>query len=348
MKKVLILYNRLFHYRLPVWNLLARKCQLTVAYSEGSIPQGLDIDFNIIHLPYKRIGPIIWHKDDIRKLASNYDAVIAYGEVRWLKYILLSWLSRVKVFYWGIGVSSSKGYDVDRSKDFIQFFAYRKATGLIFYTDYPINKYIAHGFKRETLFVANNTVEVHPIDSPSGKNYILFIGTLHKRKGLNLLLDNYLVLKKECNLPKLVLVGDGPERNSIKEWIRMNQMDGLIEMKGSVTDQTEKAEIFSKAIACISPKQAGLSVLECMGHGVPFVTTKDAITGGELFNIHDGVDGIVMANESQLSAVIKDISKNPFKYVEMGKKAKLFYDNNRTAQQMADGLWSAVEYALNK
>ena len=33
--RVIILYNKLFHYRIPIWNELADKCNLTVAYSEG-------------------------------------------------------------------------------------------------------------------------------------------------------------------------------------------------------------------------------------------------------------------------------------------------------------------------
>ena len=32
-KKVLILYNKLFHYRIPIFNILADKYDLTVVYS---------------------------------------------------------------------------------------------------------------------------------------------------------------------------------------------------------------------------------------------------------------------------------------------------------------------------
>ena len=34
------------------------------------------------------------------------------------------------------------------------------------------------------------------------------------------------------------------------------------------------------------------------------------------------------------------------KYVEMGDKAQLYYNENRTPQHMADGLWNAVKYAI--
>ena len=344
--KVLILYNKLFHYRIPIWNLLSEKCDLTITYCEGGLPDGIQRNFNVEYIPYKKIGPFVWHKANLRRKAKQYDAVIAYGDIMWVKYMLLPWFSKIKVAYWTIGVTTSDGYDTKPQKDFLFRFFYRKAKALIFYSDNPIAKYLEHGFRRESLFVANNTVEVIETNTPENKDYITFIGTLHKRKGVNLLLESYLALKDKCSLPRLVIVGNGPEFDNITKWITDNNMSNLIEMKGSVIDPVIKADILSHALACISPKQAGLSVLECMGYGVPFVTTKDAITGGERFNIHNNVDGIVMDNEQQLKDVVLDISQSPEKYIQMGKKAKDYYQNYRTPQQMADGLWETICYLI--
>ena len=119
-------------------------------------------------------------------------------------------------------------------------------------------------------------------------------------------------------------------------------------MHGAIYDDHEKANYFARAYACISPLQAGLSVLESMGYGVPFVTVKDAITGGESFNIHNNVDGVVMNSVEELSTVVADIFNNKRKYIEYGKNAKSFYDNNRTPQHMAAGLWRAIQYVLSK
>ena len=344
--KVLILYNRIFHYRIPIWNLLAEKCDLTITYCEGSIPEGIKRSFKTEHITYKKIGPFVWHRANIRKMAKQYDAVIAYGDIMWLKYMFLPWFSNAKVAFWTIGVTTSDGYDTKPQKDFLFRFFYKKAKAIVFYSDHPIAKYVKHGFNRNSLFVANNTVEVLETGIPGNKCCITFIGTLHKRKGLYLLLDAYLALRNECNLPRLVIVGNGPEYDDTAKWIKENNMSELIEMKGSVIDPVQKADILSHALACISPKQAGLSVLECMGYGVPFVTTKDAITGGERFNIHNEVDGIVMENEAQLKNVVLDIAIHSDKYMEMGKKAKEYYQANRTPQQMADGLWDTICYLI--
>jgi len=85
-----------------------------------------------------------------------------------------------------------------------------------------------------------------------------------------------------------------------------------------------------------------------MGYGVPYISSKDAITGGELLNIHNGKDGIIMDDESQLTEVIRDIAMHRDKYLEMGRKAQEFCNEYRTPQHMADGLWNAVKYAMEQ
>lgn len=349
--RVAVLYNKIFHYRIPVWNLLAEKCELTVAYSDGDgkVPDGLTCKFQIMYLPYRKIGKFIVQKANIRKLAKNYDVVVAYGDIAWLKYSTLPWLNKTKVVYHTLGVSASydKGYDSHHEWDKIRKFFYSKANALAFYTSYPIDKYAEMGVPREKMFEAPNTVEVHPIDEHLEKDSLLFIGTLYRQKGLQSLLDAYLNLRENKKLPKLRIIGKGPDSNLISQWIKDNHMEDLIEMMGAIYNIDEKARYFGKAFACISPQQAGLSVLESMGYGVPFITSKNAITGGELQNIHNGVDGVIMETESQLPVIIKDIVEHKEKYIEMGEKAQQYYNDNRTPQHMANGLWKAISYALD-
>lgn len=348
--KVLFLYNKLFHYRIPIWNELAKFCDLTVTYSEGDgkAQNEMGVLFKIIHLPALRLKGIVLQKANIRKLCHEYDVVIAYGNILWLKYSTLPWFNKTPVIFHTIGVSSSygKGFDEHKEWDKIRSFFYSKANALAFYTNYPITKYEAMGIPREKMFVAPNTVAVVPNNGRVEKNTILVIGTLYREKGIQLLLDAYKELRPTCNLPHLNIVGEGPDYNTIHQWIKDNNMQDLIMLCGAIYDIEEKAKYFAQALACISPKQAGLTVLESMGYGVPFVSTKNAITGGEIFNVHDGVDGVIMGSESELTRVLRDISNNPNKYISMGVKAKEFYDNNRTPEHMAKGFWDAIQYVI--
>ncbi|MBD5217480.1 MAG: glycosyltransferase family 4 protein [Bacteroidales bacterium] len=350
--RVLILYNKLFHYRIPVWNVLASHCDLTVAYTQGddSITKEIPCQFKTMHLPAKTFARrFLIHKDNIRKLAKEYDVIVAYGDIAWLKYSTLPWDKNTKVVFHTLGVSANynKGYDEYKKWDKVRAYFYRRAKALAFYTDYPIAKYVKLGIPEEKMFVAPNTVSVQPLKEEREKKSILMIGTLYREKGIQLLLDAYLSLKDSVKLPVLKIVGNGPDYEIIKSWIAKHDMSHLISLEGAVYDISKKAEYFAEAIACISPKQAGLTVLESMGYGVPFITWAKAITGGEMLNIHNGKDGVIFEEDSDLVNIVRDISTNPSIYIGMGREAKKFYDENRTIHHMAQGLWDAIQYAYD-
>lgn len=352
--RVLILYNKLFHYRIPIFNILAEKYDLTVAYSMGQDPVNEQIDFKTIRIPYRKVGRFTFQKGNMYDLCCNYDVVLLYGEIAWIKNTLLTInCSRpFAVVNWSIGVSASYDHAFDRNTFWnqVRYWITKHADALVFYTTYPINKYKQHGFEEEMLFVANNTVAVHPVaDIATTKNCILFIGTLYMQKGIGTLLEAYLkAYKQNNNIPDLYLVGGGEELSKVEQWIKINFLDHKIKVTGPIYDINEKAKYFARAYATFSPSQAGLSVLESMGYGVPFVTTKNAITGGEIFNISNGENGLTLDDPSEIANVILDIAKTPSKYIKLGIAAKEHYDSCRKPEDMAMGLSQAIDYAFNK
>lgn len=227
-----------------------------------------------------------------------------------------------------------------------------KADSLIFYTSYPINRYVEDGgIDRNKLFVANNTVDVtERIEIPKTKKHFLFVGTLYKAKKIFDLLDAY---KIACNLnhqiDTLIIIGNGEEYDNIIQWIDNNNLQNKIKLTGAIYDQKELQKYYKDAIACISPGQAGLTVLNSMAYGVPFVTTENAITGGEIFNITNGVNGIIYKENSRdLANIIIDLSTNKDKVYELSKNAQEYYFSNGTIDVMVDGIKDAVNYALSK
>lgn len=349
--KVLILYNQLFHYRIPIFNLLAENVDLTVAYSLG-FGNEENVNFKVLKLPVYKFGRFVFHNENILKLCNKYDVVIAYGDIAWLKLSTLPFrrYRKFKIIFWSIGVSASydKAFDSIKRWDKMRDFFYKKADALIFYTDYPIKKYLTRGYFKEKMFVAPNTVEVFSNnDMDIKKNSILFIGTLYMQKGLLALLENYkAALSKNSSVPVLDVVGGGEEFNTIQDWIETNNLSKNVTLHGAIYDIEAKASLFAKSFACISPNQAGLSVLESMGYGVPFITKKDSITGGERLNIISNENGVLFEDESQLTDIILDITANPQKYIQMGTNAKNYYRQCRKPIDMANGLFDAIQYVL--
>src|SRR5690554_1939224 len=350
-KKLLLLNSLIPHYRVPVYNALGKHYDLTVAhYGDEIDTKGLtfsQIRFNTI----KNL-PFYWFKENVYKLAQNYDAVLSMAQLRTIPYMTLAFGRRnFSLTYWSIGVTASykKKFDEDKRYDWLRYKWTGRADSLAFYSSYPIKKHLTYGIPREKMFVAENTIEINDkIEIISPKDYFLFVGTLYKEKKIFDLLESYYnASMKNSQFPKLVIVGDGIERDNIIKWLDDRGMSSKVVLKGAIFDSTVLMDIFRKAIACISPGQAGLSVLTSMAYGVPFVTTKDAITGGEIFNIEEGQNGLYYDGTiNGLTETMIYLSEKPKEVYRIAKNGQDFYFENRTIEVMVDGLIQDVEYAL--
>lgn len=348
-RKVLIIQDIIPHYRVPVFNELARYVDLTVVYSDGKAPE--NVQFQPVRLEQTKVLKLFRYHKKSYAMAKTFDAVITMldGSCFTTK-LLCNTAIRKKTILWGIGVAA--GYNIrydscSRTAQSVKKMI-QKVAAAVFYSSYPVEKYSQMGISPEKLFVANNTVSVLPIEVCL-RDTILFVGTLYRAKKIFELLENYKnAYDKNQNLYNLVIVGDGEEYGTVREWIKENGLEKKVQLTGSIFDDEILKTYFSKAIMCVSPDQAGLSVLKSMGYGVPFVCHKDAITGGERFNIEDGVNGLLFDGFECLEKIFLDSIQNKGKYLLMGEKAKSYYLQNRTIPQMVEGFRQAVQFCCDE
>ena len=177
----------------------------------------------------------------------------------------------------------------------------------------------------------------------------MFVGTLYKGKGLDVLIDSFRqALEISGKEARLVIIGDGEMRDDIERHINSNNLQDSVELLGPIFDEIKLAKEFQRSLLCISPNQGGLTCPKSMGYGVPFVCHKDAITGGEIYHITNGVNGIIYQSDKDLIDILVDAINNQQKYIEMGQMAKNYYDNNATIRHMANGAIQAFNYALSR
>jgi len=215
----------------------------------------------------------------------------------------------------------------------------------------PIN-YWNNIIEKKKIFVAHNTVEVDKnLIKTLNKDSILFVGSLYKEKKIFELLNCYFAAIKHFGKNKyyeLNIIGGGNQYNEILDFVKTHGLEDKIKILGPVFDEKLLSHYFSKALLCISPDQAGLSVLKSMAHGVPFVTRENSITGGERLNIKNGFNGIFYKKEEELVNILVDLSLNTNKYLIMGYNANKYYFENATIDHMTSGVIQAITYALNK
>lgn len=348
--KILIIQDTLSNYSIPNFNLISDKFDFTVAYSYCKCDLK-DAKFKTINCPIREIGPFAFYEHTILKEMKKYDVVILSPYFKYINLIILTYLyGRQKTIYYGIGVSASYKNHYN-SKEWVTklFSLYLKTIGAaVFYSEYPINIYSKLGVKKNKMFVANNTVEVLE-QKNAEKNKLLFIGTLYKEKGIVELLFSYLKAYRINNdIYNLEIIGDGPEKEWIKNFVKSNSLGNKVILRGAIYDEKILCCFFSEAIACISPSQAGLSVLKSMGYGVPFVTKKNSITGGEIFNIANGINGVIYDSDDELSDIILNTYNDRSKYIALGNNAKKYYNEHATIEIMSKGFIDAINFVANE
>ena len=358
-KKVLLLQETLVPYRFPIYNIIAKYFQFTVAYiNKGKGVENLSANFQLLPLQTYTLNGVYWIKN-LFSLCNQFDAVITLPHLRCINFCLVPFYfpKKYRALTWSIGVRASyfRAFAInDRMSwsDRIYERIMRKADANIFYTSAPIEKWEKRGFDTNTFFVAHNTVKVLPISlSQIDKRYFLFVGTLYKQKGVDVLIDAYnnaFLNSSMTDFPQLLIVGSGNEEQILKHKVNELNLEHQIKFLGAIYEERELATLFSQSIICISPNQAGLSVLKSMGYGVPYVTQKNAITGGEILNIENGINGIIYDDVSELSQILQDASNNRDKYISMGNEAYHYYHTQATPQIMANGVIDAVNYVINK
>jgi glycosyltransferase involved in cell wall biosynthesis len=165
----------------------------------------------------------------------------------------------------------------------------------------------------------------------SNERIILFVGRLVRRKGLDDLLEAFAILKNELPppKPKLIIVGEGPERGSLKEKAESLGLTNDVEFKGYLTgrdlqQEYERCTIFvlpSKFVQTdVANEGLGLSLIEASMYGKPLVATNH---GGISEIVKNGVNGLLVpeADPTRLSQALRKLLINPRLASEMGSNA---------------------------
>jgi glycosyltransferase involved in cell wall biosynthesis len=291
---VIYVTNKIPNYRKKLYEKLGDSIDLTIAHYGENNPSNF---YKEIKIKNKEGRVFISTPNSIDY--NKYDVVIVWGNLRFyeLYKLLFKKNKNFKLILFGPGVSASytKKYDSDQIVALIYKFLLKKVDAAVFYDHYPVVKYSGKGILPTKLFCAPNTVVINPKKSflEIKKDSFLFFGTLYKEKGTMVLLKAYKQLnsKSKETLPKLNIVGDGPELKKLNNWVTENNLADKVKFHGRITDSNLIEDFFNKSYACISPNQAGLSVIESMAYGVPYVTSKYPITGGEYNAIIEGANG---------------------------------------------------------
>ncbi len=161
-------------------------------------------------------------------------------------------------------------------------------------------------------------------------SFILFLGRLHRRKGVEVLIKAFHQVAKKNPDTQLVVAGDGDEMISLRAQTQQNGVANRIHFVGAVQG-VDKLWLLQNAVCLVLPTPTretfGLVLLEAMTNGKPVIGTK---LGGILDLIEENQNGFLVqpGDADDLAQAIEKMFSDSRRRQEMGlaavEKAKLY------------------------
>lgn len=212
-------------------------------------------------------------------------------------------------------------------------------------------KVLSWGIDSSKIFTGLLTVDISPYlkaERKSQNNRVLYVGSITKRKGVDLLIKSLPFLKKDYALH---IVGNGRE-NDLKELKRLSESYGVsnkIKWCGFLSGDDLIKE-YSEASVFVLPTREdcfGLVLLEALAARVPIVSSIYA--DGAYDIVEPEKNGIMVDpyNTKEMARAIDYILKNPQINKEWAAKSLTIVKKFEFAE-VVKGYQKAIEYACSK
>lgn len=228
---------------------------------------------------------IIWQKGVIKLAAfGTYNNIMFLGEFQilstWIA-ILIAKVRGKKILLWSHGLYGNESYLKKRLR--ILFYSFAQIN--IVYEEKAKQLLINEGFQAETIEVIYNSLNfdkqnliysklengeyVNPINFFNDKSLhtVFFVGRITPQKKINELIDSLSILNNKGVKYNLLIIGDGPILNKLKNEYNNFVELGWLHFYGSTYDENELANLIFHSDLCVSPGNIGLTAIHSLTYG---------------------------------------------------------------------------------
>jgi len=203
----------------------------------------------------------------------------------------------------------------------------RKVDNIQCVSEYTRDMLRAAGYPEGSLLMIPNAVDLkrftpRPIGArePGAPMTVAYVGRIRPVKGVKVLVDAWPKVMQGGADARLLIAGDGAEREGLEQTIRDAGVGDSVEFMGFISDVPG---VLLRADIYVQPSyQEGLpnAVLEAMSMGLPIVATR--VSGNEDV-VADGDNGLLVppGDPDALAAALRKLVADPALAARMGRRS---------------------------
>ena len=315
MTKICIIQPLLAAYRLPVFEEMATKVDLSLIVSEPDdsagygkliVPKNSNIKFKVVRTlrPFGDVFGMYQRSIISYLLEVRPDVVMIFSNPRYLSFwttLICCRLLGIRVFPHGHGIF--KKAKISIMIRLLYKLIFLLATRYVCYCDYVLKCFGQLNVDKNQLATVENSL-VNKSPSPTRylspiKNSILFLGRIREGSKLQLLIEAVTELRRYLDIDfELHIVGGGPQYSQLASRVKD---ESWITLYGEIYDQVEIKNIADQCDIGVYPGDSGLSVVHYMSLGLPSVVHNDYSNhyGPEPTYIEEGVNGVIFSRDNK-------------------------------------------------
>lgn len=163
------------------------------------------------------------------------------------------------------------------------------------------------------------------LNLPMRRKIILFVGTLVKNKGLDILIKAINIVRNSNPEIQLVIMGDGLNKQEYLNLSKLFSLEDTVSFKGFISNPKEKALYYKAADIFVLPSYSEaypITLLEASSAGLPIISSNLECIKAIIL---DGKNGLLFSpgDEYDLSDKIMTLLQNDELRISLGNQAKL-------------------------
>lgn len=345
MKRILLISNRVMHYRSRIYNTffeMFAECGYEFHVISNDFQQ---VDFSIKYIKHELPFGSWRYMKAINEVKP--DVCINFLHLKDKMIIPLTFYCIIKgipMIYWNHGINI-KTPDA-KMKNCIFHFIHTISSAIILYSEDQL-KYISVRNQKKT-FIAHNTLDFSNVNEAKLRppkevkttygiketRVVLYISRILPYKGLDILLN----LFKDTPDIGLVVVGGGINDKQLAIIDSTPNYYYLGERYGNDVDEIyQMGDVFS------TPGHIGLALNQAMFWGKP-VVVLNRIHAPEICYMHQAKNGFIVNSEEELKSTIINICSDEVLLKQLSNGARFTYENEMRMESMFNGFMDAIKY----